>query len=489
MAVASRSIRKSTAGLVGGQYRPLSQKMIERIHEATLEIFQEIGFEVFDDRALEIFAGHGATVDRDKKVVRLSPKVVEKALETAPRSITLYGREDRHNLLLEGKRVHMLTGGTAVYVLDFETGQRRLSNLDDVANIARLCDTLDHVHSYMLPVFPNELPQHLVDPNRFYAALRNTTKHVTGGVWHPEGVRNAIKMASIIAGGYEELKKRPIISMICCVISPLRLDETYTELMMIVAENGIPLITPTEPLAGATSPVTLTGTVLQINAETLAAVILAQLINPGTPVLYATVSTIADPRRMVYSSGAVEMGLIQAGAAQMAQFYGLPIYATAGMSDSKLPDVQAGYEKAMTSVMVALAGANYIHDSAGLLEFAMTACYEQYVIDNEINGMVMRAVRGLQEDEEALALNVIKEVGLGGSFFTHDHTVRHVRDELFMPVVSDRLPREEWEAKGAKDGRERAREIVRDVLANHQVAVPIPEEVDRKIRETIPGMV
>ena len=475
-------------GGTGGQYQPLSQSDIERIHSASLEIFEEVGFEIPYEKALEIFAESGAKVDFEKKHVRLPPSLVEKAIGSAPSKVVLYGREERHNLTLEDKRVYMGTGGTAINVLDLESGEKRPSNLEDVKQIARLVDTLDNIHFFMLPVFPHELAVEQVDPNRFYAALSNTTKHVTGGVWHSEGIRDTIKLASMIVGGHEELKKKPIISMICCIISPLRLDRHYTELMLLVAENGIPLIVPSEPLCGATSPITLAGNVLQANVETLAGVILAQLINPGTPVLYATVATIADPRSMSYTSGAVEMGLINAAAAQMAQFYQIPFYATAGMSDSKLPDVQAGYEKAITSLLVALAGANFIHDSAGLLEFAMTVCYEQYVIDDEINGMVMRALRGIEVNEDTLALDVIKSVGSTGTFLDKEHTVKHLRSEFFFPKVSDRSPREEWAQKGAKDARERARDIAKDTLLNHK-PLPIPAEIDKKIRETFPGLV
>ena len=475
-------------GLIGGQYKPLSQSNIRRIHQASLEIFQDVGFEVHYLKALEIFAQSGAKVDSDKKLVKLSPRSVEKALSTVPSSLVLHGREEKHDLTLEGKRVHLGTGGTAINVIDLECGEKRLSSLEDVRQIAKLVDALDNIHFYMLPVFPHELPQEQIDPNRFYAGLSNTTKHVTGGVWHPEGARNAIKLASIIAGGYEELRKNPIISMVCCVVSPLQLDKYYTELMLLAADHGVPVIVPSEALCGATSPITLAGDILQVNVETLAGVILTQLINPGAPVMYGTVSSIADPRRMSYTSGAVEMGLINAAVAQMAQFYGIPFYATAGMSDSKLPDVQTGYEKATTSMLVALAGANYIHDTAGLLEFAMTACYEQYVIDDEINGMVMRTLRGVEFDEDTLALDVIKNVGPTGNFVEESHTMKHLRSEFFFPKVSDRLLREEWVEKGAKDGRERAREIAKNILANHQ-PVPIAPEIARKIRETIPGMV
>jgi len=268
----------------------------------------------------------------------------------------------------------------------------RRSKLEDIKNMARMVDALDNIHFYMLNVFPNELPVENVDVNRFGAALNNTRKHIMGGVYTVEGVRNVIRMAEIIAGSSEKLRQRPFISMVACNISPFKLDQSYGQLAMEVAKHGIPVVVPAEPLCGATAPITLAGNLVVLNVDTLIGVMLTQLVNPGTPVLYGSVASITDMRDMKYLSGAVEMGLLNAAAAQMARFYNLPLYSTAGMSDAKANDTQAGYESALTGLMVALAGGNFIHDAAGFLEFCMTASYDKLVIDNEIIGMVMRAV-------------------------------------------------------------------------------------------------
>jgi trimethylamine--corrinoid protein Co-methyltransferase len=256
---------------------------------------------------------------------------------------------------------------------------------------------------------------------------------------------------------------------------------------MEVARNGIPVVVPAEPLCGATAPVTLAGTLVVQNVDTLAGVMLAQLTNPGTPTLYGCVSSITDLRDMKYLSGAVEMGLLNAAAAQMAQFYELPIYSTAGMSDSKVNDVQAGYESAITNLMVALAGGNCIHDAAGFLEFCMTASYDKLVIDNEIIGMVMRAVEGIRVDEETLAFDLIEEIGPGGHFVSARHTRRHMRSEQYFPQLSDREARSKWQAQGEKDVKARATEKVCEILDSSPRSF-IPPEIREQLLQEIPGL-
>ena len=233
-------------------------------------------------------------------------------------------------------------------------------------------------------------------------------------------------------------------------------------------------------LAGATSPCTLAGTVVTNNIETLTGVILAQLVNPGTPVIYGSVATSMDMKSGSYLAGSIESGLINAGLAQMAQYYRIPFYATAGMSDSKLPDCQAGYEKAATTMLAVLAGANYIHDAAGILEFCTTASYEQMVIDNEIIGICLRAARGIEVDEDKLAEEVIRRVGPGGNFIAEDHTIRHFRSEFFYPTVADRQLRTAWEKSGSLDTQERARRMARELLETH-VPLPLPQEAVAKV--------
>lgn len=476
-----------SGGFEGGQYRPLSPESVGRIHQVALDILWEVGTQVNSAEAFEIFAAAGAKVDRDTRVVRIPRTMVEDAIASAPSRVLLAGRDERHDLVLEGNRVYLGTGGTTIYVLDLE-GNKRKSTTRDVADIARLVDALDNVHFIVIPVYPDELPVEQVDVNRFYASLSHCSKHIQGGVYTLEGVRQVIRMGEIIAGGPDALRERPILSFIICLISPLKMDAHYTDMMLEIVRRGLPVSISVEPLSGATAPITLAGHLAQWAAEALSGVTLVQLTRKGSPCLPGYVGTITDLRNMGYLSGAVEQGLLNAGVAQLSHYWNLPCYATSGMSDSKALDVQTGYEGAMTTLMAALSGANFIHDAAGLMEFAMVASYEKYVIDNEVIGMAMRAVRGIEVSTETLAQEVIATVGPGGNFLAEEHTARHLRSEFYFPTLSDRESREDWAAAGAKTARDRAREKARHILQSHQPA-RWPDEVDARIRREIAGIV
>ena len=480
---------KIRRGLNGGHYKPLSDEDIERIHQTSLGVFSEIGVEVNFPEALKLFKKAGAFTDDSSKVVKFNPKLVMELIKPAPSVVQLCGRDDSGELDCEigGNKVYMGTGGTALNVQDPGEKSARRSKLEDIKNMARMVDALDNIHFYMLNVFPNELPVENVDVNRFGAALNNTRKHIMGGVYTVEGVRNVIRMAEIIAGSSEKLRQRPFISMVACNISPFKLDQSYGQLAMEVAKHGIPVVVPAEPLCGATAPITLAGNLVVLNVDTLIGVMLTQLVNPGTPVLYGSVASITDMRDMKYLSGAVEMGLLNAAAAQMARFYNLPLYSTAGMSDAKANDTQAGYESALTGLMVALAGGNFIHDAAGFLEFCMTASYDKLVIDNEIIGMVMRAVEGIQVNDETLAFDVLKKAGPGGHFVSNRHTRKFMRTELYQPQLSDRNNRQDWEREGAKSAQARATEIAREILERPDTPI-LSSEIRTEIRKEIPGL-
>ena len=476
-------------GMEGGRYRPLSDTDIAKIHQTVLRVFDEVGVQVNYDEALEIFKKAGARVDTQRRIVKFDEAMVMDLIEQAPSVINLCGREPDGSLDCEigGTRVYMGTGGTALNVQDPGSDYNRRSELRDIMNMARLVNELENIHFYMLNIFPHDVERDDIDVNRFGAALNRTKKHIMGGVYTVEGVRNVIKMAEMIAGSPAALRQRPFISMVACIISPFKLDEDYGRLAMEVARNNIPLVVPAEPLCGATSPVTLAGNLVVDCVDTLTGVMLAQLVNPGTPVLFGCISSITDLRDMKYLAGAVEMGLLNAAASQMAQYYRLPIYATAGMSDAKVNDAQAGYESALTNLMVALAGGNFIHDAAGFLEFCMTASFDKLIIDNEIIGMVMRAVQGIQVDESTLAFDEIQKVGPGGHYVASRHTRRHMRTEQYMPALSDRETRDIWQAAGAKDAGQRATAMARAVLNAEPVNL-IPEDVRRRIVAEIPGL-
>lgn len=476
--------RGKLGGLEGGQYRPWSDSDIRKVHTAIVRLLSEVGVRMPNKRGFELFREAGAKVDADKQLVFISPSMLEDLIDAAPSELVLHARGNPdNNIIVGGRRVHFGSGGTALNILDRETGEKRPTLLKDVQDVSKLLNYLDNVHFQVIPVFPNELKEEEVDINRFFAAINNTNKHVQGGVYTVQGTTDVAEMAAMIAGSREASQREPFISFITCVISPLVIDQHYGDLLMTCAATGLPLSIPAEPLTGATGPITIAGNVANLCAETLAGICLAQLTNRGTPVLMACTSTSTDLRDMGYASGAVEEGLINACAAQMAQFYQLPFYGTAGQSDSKLLDAQAGYEGAITNLLVGMAGGNFIHDAVGLLEFCLTASYEKYVMDNEILGEVMRVLKGVEVNDDTLAVDVTAEIGPGGNYLVHDHTLKHMRNEHFVPKISDRNQRDIWMKLGGKDTFARCREIVDDVLATHTPA-PVDPAVVERIRAT-----
>ncbi len=445
-------------------YKPLNSLDLMKLHEATMEVFAEVGFEVHNERAFELFKDIAYEYDSDNRIIKLKESRIQEILSTVPPQITLYGREDRHNAALGGDNVYFGTGGTALNIYDYENQTSTRAELSDLIDIARIVDRLDNIHILLLPTYPNELPVERVDENRFFTGLMYTSKHVMGGVYTSEGIRNVIRMAEKVMGSPEALRERPIISIITCGISPLKLDDKYGHYLMQVAEQGIPVAVPVEPLCGTTSPVTLAGNLLIQNCDSLINVMLSQLVNPGAPVIYGCVATSADFRDMKYLGAPVESGLLNAASAQLARFYEIPYYGTAGISDSKTLDAQCGYESAINNLLVALAGGDFIHDAAGLMEFAMTVSKEKLVIDNEILGMALRAANGIEVNEETLAVDVIRKVGPGGHFVASRHTRRHMHGEHYQPELSDRDHREEWEDSGELTTAEKAHDKVREIL-------------------------
>lgn len=475
-------------GFNGGHYRPLSNNDLEAIHTTSLRVFSEIGIRVKNKEALKLFAAAGAKVDKADSVVRIEPDLVMDLIRKAPETIVLFGRKPEHTLAVGGKKVFAGTGGSALYVMDPGSDDRRSALLGDLKDIARVVDSLKNIHFFMLPIIPSDVPEGAIDVNRFSVALAYCSKHIMGGVYTVEGIRNVIRMAEMIAGSRQALIEKPIVSMVtCCSISPFVLDDKYSELTIEVARAGIPVVTPAEPLCGTTSPITLAGNLVVQNVDTLAGVMLAQIANPGAPVFYGCISSIADMKDMKYLSGAVEMGLMNAAASQLAHYYRLPIYATAGMSDSKTIDAQAGVESAITTVMVSLAGGNFIHDAAGFLEFCMCASLEKYVLDDEILGMAMRAVEGIKVNPDTLAFDVLKDTGPGGHFVSARHTRKYMRKEQYKPALCNRDQREKWNREGKTSLRKKAEKKVRKILSKPEITA-LDTKILERIQKEIPGI-
>ena len=347
-------------GLEGGRYKPLADEDVLRIHAAALSVLERTGVDVQASECRDIFAAAGARVDAARDRVYIPRQMVEQALKLANRDVVLYSRDGRTDLHLRDKRVHLGTGGAAVLVLDLETGQARQSRLRDLYDIGRLVDTLDNIHFYLRPVVARDVGNDDLDINTFYACLAATNKHVMGGCYYPRKIADLLKLGSLLAGGEEAFLARPFLSLnLGWVVSPLRFAVETVETLTAAVRAGIPVSLVSAPLSGATAPASLIGTLVQVTAEELAGVVYVQLLRPGHPLLMGGMPLVTDLRTGGMIGGCAELALMNAAAAQMAHFYGLPIYNSCGITESKVPDAQAGFEKGLTTAVTALAGAQY----------------------------------------------------------------------------------------------------------------------------------
>lgn len=472
------------AGTEGGWYKPLKEADVAKIHHAALDVLEQIGIELMPSEARDIFEEAGAKINPDKNRVYIPRALVEEALSTAQNEVLLAGRHPKHDMRLGGKRVYMGTGGAAVKILDFDTGHVRETTLKDVAQVGRLTDALENIHFYLRCCVARDVPNELLDVNTFYASITNTTKHVTGNAFTPEAVREVVELGSLVLGGREKLRERPILSFTSCwTVSPLRYATETVEVLLEIIRQDIPVFISSAPQAGATSPAALAGTLVQIHAEELSGITLCNLVKPGCPVVLGYVPSVSDLRTGNFTGGSAEFGMMNAAVAQLGQYVNLPVYNSSGLSDSKLPDIQAGYEKGLTGLAAALAGSNYIHHSAGFLESLLTIAYEQYVIDDDINGSIMRMVRGIEVTDETLSLDVIEQVCNGeGHFLGTEQSLNLMNSEFYYPHTADRQSRDNWEADGGLDMWQAARRKTAHILKTHK-PTPIDPAVDQAIRE------
>jgi trimethylamine--corrinoid protein Co-methyltransferase len=473
-------------GVSGGHYKPLAEDQIETLHEASLTILEKTGFTFepgFDD-TLDMLEKAGATIDREKLRIFFPRDLVIDQAEKAPEQVILYSRDGKNDLYLTEHKVHLGTGGAAIKILDLETGEARPTTLNDLYQLGRLVDKLDNIRFFLRPCIPTDIPPEAYDVNVFYCCMKSTAKHFMAGVNNLDGLHTVLNLASMIAGTKEEVQKKPFLSIITSfAISPLKLDTQTVLIMQEAVRNKIPVALSCAPMAGSTSPITMAGTLAQVHAEQLAGITICQLTNPGAPILYGGIPGMANLRSMGYMGGAVECGMMNAAIHQMAHHIKVPNYNSGGLSDSKIPDSQAAWEKTFTNLLAAMGGSNYIHHAAGMLESMISVAFEQYVIDDEIIGMSYKVLKGIDVDPEHLALEVIDSVGPGGNFMMEEHTLEHMHDEYYEGNdVSDKLSRQKWEEKGSLDTRERAKEIVKKILSGEEKSY-LPDDIDKKIRQ------
>lgn len=458
-------------------YRPLTPKSLAQIDQAGRRILENVGIRVLNPAFLDRLGNAGADIDREKGTARFSGKCLNRHLGNAPSKFTLFSRDGKNDLRLGQGNIYFGGGGRAFRILDWGTRGYRRTMLRDVAHTATLVNHLEHIRFYIIACQAHDVGPEHYHLNDFYYSLNHTTKHVMGGVSNREGAEQVWKLASLIAGGEEQLRERPFVSVITNPISPLTIDSDTLEIMQFCAEHGIPLTCASAPIAGATAPVTLAGTLALMHAESLAGVVITQILAPGARILYGAVPTAMDLRTAELTMGSAEMGMMNAAAVQLAKHYRLPIYASAGLTEAKRPDIQAGVEKHFSSLTVAMTGADFIHLAAGMIDSANSITYEQYVIDNEIIGMTHRILRGIRVDSSTLGLEVIEKVGPGGNFIAEDHTVEHMEKELFYPRIAVRCNFDVWEEKGRPSMMSRAHEIAQQILDDHREGILDPDLV------------
>ena len=459
----------------------LSPDEIAKVHETTLEILSEVGVMFYSKRALDILAEHGATVDYATTVAKLPPDLVERALATIPRTITLGGRTTEYDLPLDGEHAYVTSDGCAVFVRDAD-GSVHSSTKRDVADAARVVQGLPNISATSAIVSAQDCPVETRVLHEFDACLRNSAKHtIVVSIKEDWEARSLIEMARAVAGGTEELAARPLFSVILCTVSPLHQERFGMDLAFTLAEAGIPLMIYPMPILGATAPVTPAGAAVLNNTEIVATAVAIQLAYPGAKVVHAGGPTALDMRTGAYFANVPEALLLRAAQAQMADFYHMPAGLGWGGTKAKAPDVQSAYENTAGLLLEFLAGADFLF-GAGLLDSVQQLSLEELVIADETAGMVTRLLRGVTVDDEHLALDLIRKMGFEGNYLFENHTRAHVR-ELWRARLSETGTYEAWQAAGAPSTAQRARLRVNQILAAPPLDFPadLGREFDRII--------
>jgi len=462
----------------------LSDDEVEQIHSSTLEVLEKVGVRFEDETALKLLDEQGALIDHKTRLAKIPRSLVEEAIKKCPKEVRLCGRTKDHDITLGDGKVYFTAGANALHILEMGTGTRRIPTSEDCAQLTRVFDALEHVHAILPAVVPQDVPQNISDRVKCKISYENCEKHYLTDVYGRESCRDLIRMAEAVSGGPDELRRRPIISINPSVTSPLAWGRDSTEPLFEAAEHGVPVILDCMPNAGATSPITLAGSVVQQNAESLSFVTLAQLTHPGTPTIPYTSPGIANMRTGGVIYGAVEVAIQCAAMSQIYSHYQIPYIATVGLTDSKIHDEQTAYERSISVLMTALASPSMISTQAGALNSLTDTSFEQTLIDDEILGMVSRAMSGMRVDEETLAVDIIAKVGPGHHFLAEKHTNDMFLKEHYLPRLADRKSRNKWERDGSKDVTKRAVERAKEILRSHQPA-PLPDEVRKKLDSII----
>ena len=443
----------------------LSQVFIERIIDEAFEVNEKLGLQFEHPKALALLGEHGQKIDREKERAYLSRDFVEKAIQSAPKSLTMWNVTGDTSIEVGGDTVTYDPGSAAIKVLETD-GSLRQSTSADYARLSRLVHHLPHIRANSSALVPHDVPIETSDYTRLAIAMQTCNKPIITGIFREESFPAMLEILKIIRGSEKELIEKPLAILDACPSSPLRWSELTSESIMQAAQHGIPSEIISVPLTGATGPVTMSGTLVVHTAENLAGIALAQAVRPGAPVIYGGAPCLMDMRGGATPFGSLETYMIDCAYAQIGKQFGFPIHAYMGLSDSKRVDMQAGYETGTGIVLAALAGVNIV-SGVGILDYITAQSLEKLVIDNELCGMAYRLIEGIQHRHEKMALDLLPDAIEKGHFLGHPTTLQLFRKEGTLPgKVVDR-------SSGVPGGKgpsdyDRAQEVVKELLAKER---------------------
>jgi len=466
------------------RFKILSEQEVQKLHSASLDILNTIGVKVDSEKARKMLEEAGAKVNHETMMVHFPPNLVDESIKKAPQRVIYGARNPEYDLVLEpgGATFCRPTTGAEGYV-DLETGKYRLAKMSDVKDWAKLVDALENIDYCGLP-YPSDVDADTRDVRMMPVVLENTEKHFVVQPYSGEHLEFMVEMALAVMGSKEELEKRPIFNILTSITSPLQLLEYAFDIICTAGKYGIPFAINSMTIAGGTAPVTVAGTLLLSHTEALAGTVVAEIANPGAPVVYRPAPMVLDMSSGVGLEATVENAMIAAAGAQlMRETYGIPTNMMGQVTDSLIPDGQSMIEKVFNALLPALAGANVV-SVAGSLENVYTMDPVQLVIDDEIVGMTKRILRGFEINDDTLGLEALARVGPGGNFLTDKHTLKYFKTEYYRPHIFNRGTREIWQSKGAKDLNENAREKAKTILKEHKPA-PLADDVVKELDSII----
>ena len=471
-------------GVPGGRFRPLGPGEVALVEETALDLLETLGLSQAIPSMVEKVTAAGGSLTDDGRLL-FPRKLVLESVAGARRGFSLCGQDPALDAAIEGDRVHMSTGGAAPGVFDLETGAYRESTLKDLYDAARIVDRMDNIHFFSRSLVARDVEDsRTMDINTAYACLAGTSKHVMVSITEAAHVADIAELCYMAAGGEEAFRKRPLLTaMVCHVVPPMRFAEEACEVLEAAILAGFPVQLISAGQAGATSPATVAGSLVQAVAETLAGLVFARLVDPEARAVFAPKPLVADLRTGSMCGGGGEQAILMAGAAQMGRHWDLPTSSIAGITDAKTLDAQYGAEKALAVAMAAHAGSNIVTQAAGSMSSLLGMSHAGYVADNDMLGNILRTIRGVEATPGTVAAEVIAEVCRGeGHYLGETHTFERMKSEYFYPLVGDRRTPAEWEEAGSHPVGDTARDTAREILANHFPG-HLDSGVDRDIRK------